>query len=457
MSQTRIPLHTPFGVEASHRPPDGEDTRGPRLKTLLRGAFLGALMIVPSIGWGQKLTLNQAVNAQLEQYPDTIFQPCGRLVGVAGDTSALVGDLRAICDRSSTSGSGSSSATGGAQGTAVSKPTAVKARLEEAKEGEDDKNKSSSKARGADEEAIAVTELSRRLSLFVSARAGRLDRNVTTFEDGYESDISNATIGLDYQFTPKILAGFALDYYQQKGDYTSGGDFTVKTLDFLGYASFLPTERIFVQVTADYGNQNHDRLRPASFSAENGTVYTGSPNADFDAKVSGVGLLSGYDVYMGRLTVIPQLGLDFVNTDYGTYSETSGNGLALTFHDDEQQSLQTRLGTQVSIALSTKFGVILPQFGGYWVHEFLNNQRYVEVSFVEDTLGRRFLYSTDPPDRDFFEYNAGVVFSLKRGIQVFADLWTLQGQSYYESDTVTIGARFPLGGKATTPPTTIVE
>lgn len=217
-----------------------------RLKRVVSGGLLSSLVIFPSLGWGQKLTLNQTVNSQLEQYPDTIFQACGHLAGVAGDTSALVGELRAIGDRSSTSGSESGTASGGAQATAVLKPTAVQTHLKEAEESEEDSKQNSSDLQRADEEAIALTELSPRLSLFVSAKIGRFDRNVNIFEDGHESEISNAAIRVDYQLTPKTLAGKALDYYQQKGGYTSGGGFMVKALDFLGCASSPPTERIFV-------------------------------------------------------------------------------------------------------------------------------------------------------------------------------------------------------------------
>ncbi len=52
-----------------------------------------------------------------------------------------------------------------------------------------------------------------------------LNRDVTTFEDGYDSDIWRLTTGVDYQFTEQIVAGLAFDYYNHNGDFDNGGDF----------------------------------------------------------------------------------------------------------------------------------------------------------------------------------------------------------------------------------------
>jgi outer membrane autotransporter protein len=271
-----------------------------------------------------------------------------------------------------------------------------------------------------------------------------LDRDATAFEDGYNSDIWRVTVGADYQFTDRILAGLAFDYYQQDGDFDRGGGFDIKSLGLIGFGSFLPTDKTFIQFYGGYARNEYDRTRIATFTQFSGVLFSrsGSPNADYDADQYSAGILGGYDFTIRNVTIGPRVGFEWIHTDFETYSEDGGSGLELTFHDDDQTLLQTSVGVQALISFSTDFGVVVPHASFDWKHEFDNDQRTVEVSFVDDTRAKRFTYETENPDRDWFEINAGVVTALPNGLQLFGNYRTIVGHSFFDSHTGTIGLRY---------------
>ncbi|CAG0978043.1 Lipase 1 [Geobacteraceae bacterium] len=398
----------------------------------LIGGLLGVAVLPPVAGYSQ--TLDEAVTNQLK--PDnTRF--CVELLG--GDpSSVLFGPLRGICEE--LPANGPSNSTGGGAASPATLPKIVQQRLREMR-GE---KTSPPKVQASSGDAVARFESG--LSLFLSGEYESLDRDVTTFEDGYDSDIWRVTAGADYQFTDRAAAGLAFGYSQHDGDFTGGGRFENDSYDFLAFGSFLPFKQTFVQVTAGYARKQYDRDRIATFTqfAADGTrVYnfSGSENADYDADEVRVGALAGYDFPVGNVTISPHAGLDWAHIDFDTYSETGASGLELTYYDDERDSFQSTVGVQAQVGFQTGFGVLVPQASVDWMHEFENNQRTVDVSFVGDTRAKQFTYKTASPDRDWLEINAGVVAVLPNDLQVFANYRTLVGHSYYDSHTATVGLR----------------
>jgi uncharacterized protein YhjY with autotransporter beta-barrel domain len=103
--------------------------------------------------------------------------------------------------------------------------------------------------------------------------------------------------------------------------------------------------------------------------------------------------------------------------------------------------LTTTAGLFASVAINTKWGVLVPQATGEYVHEFLNDQRTVGFQFV-DTINRlRFRFQTDEPDRNFFNLGIGAVFVLPGGMSTFVNVRELLGYSTRRATNVTAGLR----------------
>jgi len=392
-------------------------------------ALIGGSTLFPTSVFSK--TLDEAVDEQLAA---SGTKACNILLD-GGSSSVLTGSLKSICDRTILASSFPfSNTSGGGAGTPTTLPGIVKERME----GEED-----------DDEDSGVMELGGGLSFFFSAEYEEIDREATTFEAGYDSNITRFTLGVDYRVSNRFVAGMALDASRHKGDFLGVGNFKNESKGVILFSDFLPTDRSFLQAYGGYALMSNERERLAVFrevyiSAPPFTA-TGTPEANFDADQYSVGLLAGYDLPLGALTIGPRAGIDWSRIEYDTYSETNGEGLSgleLTFHDDEEKSLLTTLGLTASITGSTNFGVVVAQQSIYWKHQFNQDQRDVEVSFVGDTRAKRFTYKTEAPDQSFFEFNAGFSVILPKGIQAFVNFRTLFGHEFLKSHAGTIGLRY---------------
>ena len=376
--------------------------------------MVGALLLnVDHVG---AVSLNNQINFLLEN-------SCTELQ-IAGGSP--VGALAVLC----ANGGGDGSGSGAGAATPQTAPGIVQERL--------------LTARGGDGEmSDSVSELLPGLSVFFSGEYESLDKDLTSFEDGFDSDISRFTVGGDYQFTDMVMAGLALSYYNHDGDFDSGGDFDNDSFGVTFFASVLPIDQVFVQFTAGYAAKDYERTRIAFFDMSGGTTPAGPGpvSGDYDGDEYSAGVLAGYDYTIGSLSIGPRLGLDYIKTEFDGYTETGSTGLELSFADADETSLQSRLGLSSSLAFSTGFGVLLPQASVDWVHEFENDQRSETFSFRDDANSKPFLYDDEEPDRDFFEFTLGVSAVLPHGWLPFVQFRAIAGHDYLDSYVGTIGLR----------------
>lgn len=397
-----------------------KDTLSPVFTCYRRGMpiMLGALLLsTPSV---EARSLDQQIIFLLDD-------GCKELTTAIGANGSIGGTLGNLCV-SAGGGTGGAS-QGGSAGATQTAPGAVQERL--------------LTARGEEGEMSAsVSELMPGLSLFISGGYESLDKDVTFFEDGYDSDIQSFTVGGDYQFTDKVMAGMAFTYSNHDGDFEGGGDFDNDSYGVTIFASILPVDQVFVQMTAGYAAKDYDRTRIALFEwANKTTTGPGEENGSFDGDEYSVGILSGYDFSFGKMSIGPRLGLDYIKTDFDSYSETGSTGLELVFDDADATSLRSRLGLTSSIAVNTSFGVLLPQAGVNWVHEFEDDQRSESFTFVDVNSDVRFQYENEDPDRDFFEFALGVSAVLPHGWLPYVQFRAIAGHDYLDSYVGTLGIR----------------
>ena len=109
-----------------------------------------------------------------------------------------------------------------------------------------------------------------------------------------------------------------------------------------------------------------------------------------------------------------------------------------TYSDQVDDSLTGTIGFQASYAISTDFGVVVPQVNGEYVREFLTDHNtYTAAS----AAGAPFNFVTDDPDLNHFNVGAGVVFVLPDGISPFLNFQAELANRLEETQTVTAGVR----------------
>jgi len=408
------------------------------------------LKSMPALAWTMPLYL-LAATASAQSLDEAVTDQLRTLSGLAcanliGTDSFLVlqNGLLEICARpTAVSGSPGASSSGAGASTSSTTPGVIQGRLQTAA-GKEAATQSSESGQDAESE-LAVYQFGH-FSLYVSAESENLDRQQSDFADAYDSDLTRYTLGADASLGRQFLLGVAIVDSSQDGDYRSGGDFSVDTTGGIVYASWMPTEAFYLQGFAEHFNQSNERQRAANFVSNDVVVFSrsGTPQSEFDSSANSLGLMAGYGLHFNNLAVEPRLGLNWSKTKLDAYQETDASGLALNFYDDEITSLQSSLEVQGSAAISTGAGVLSPQLSLAWKHEFDNDQRELQASFVDDTRSKRFSYFTDQPDRTFFEVGAGVVWIVPNGVQAFLNYNQTLANDLMERWSVSGGLRVEL-------------
>jgi outer membrane autotransporter protein len=289
------------------------------------------------------------------------------------------------------------------------------------------------------------------LGFFASGLVESLNRDITTFQDGYKSNILGITAGTDYRFNNKLVAGLALSYSNTDGDFRSGGSFSTNSYGGLLFASYLPTDRTFIQVTGGYTRSNYLVARAASVSILNvlsniSTTTSGPASSNSNGNVFNLGLMTGYDHPIGRFTIGPRVGVNYSNTKIGDYGENGNTGVELKYDNQWINSLQSVFGAQGSATFSTGFGVLVPQINADYIHEFANSQRFINVQFAQDNRPdpTRFRFQNDVPVRNYFNLGTGLLMVLPNGWQPFIHFRAMVGNEQFNNYAGTFGLRIEL-------------
>jgi len=396
---------------------------------LNRFSLAGMVLLAASTANGQAISLDQAVNNQLQVTTGGLG--CSVLLANGAN---VTGALQDICARAVPAGATPSSAGGGSATPAAGPGANITFAKQADKEAEDiAKNKASSGGNWG---------------LFITAENESLERDASEFEGGFDADTNRFVMGIVYAPSTTAAYSFGLDLNSQDGDFNVGGDFSHDSTGYRFLASFNPSDKLSFQVAAAYDDISADRRRIARFTdifndAEF-FVFSGTPDASYDYDQLGLNALLGYELSSGQFSLTSQFGLNWLSTDYGTYDERGDSGLELTFHNDDRKSFQGSIGLLGTYAVGTSYGAFIPQFNATWRHEFENDARDVSVSFVQDLNSVEFTYQTEAFDSDFIDLSAGGVFVFANGFQAFANVQTLLAHEYFSSVIVSAGLRWEL-------------
>ena len=288
---------------------------------------------------------------------------------------------------------------------------------------------------GASEDATASLN---GFSWFVSGEYQHKDRDHTAFDLGFDQNTVGGTAGIDYRIGTSGVIGGAFNYRHGFGQYKNDyGDFHTDTETFILYGSYFPTDQSFIDMSVG--------LAPKDFSDTHndtngtGTEVSGNTNGfEFTGDING-----GYDFSFDAFTVGPRLGFHYKHTRLDGFTETASVVGANTdrYLSQTDESATSTVGGQASYAISTSFGVVVPQVNAEYVHEFAARQRN---DAQPGGAGPIVTFAEDKPDRDYFNVGAGVVFVLPDGISPFLNFQAEVGNSLESTQTVTAGVRIEM-------------
>jgi len=241
-------------------------------------------------------TFDDAISAQLQRHPLTNLG-CARLVGGSPRDGSLLpsefGDeLADICGP--VLGGGGLPESGSTAGGATSAAADVGERLRALREDECVQGQECERDEGTG--ASTVADLGAGRSVWFSADYQALDRDTTDFEDGYDSDITAMTVGVEWQIENSWVAGAAFNISRWEGDFESGGEFETDSYGPIFYSSFYPSEGFFVDVVLSLARKDISNERSRIFFREDDELKGGSISADPNDDEFSLSFLLGWDL-----------------------------------------------------------------------------------------------------------------------------------------------------------------
>jgi outer membrane autotransporter protein len=281
---------------------------------------------------------------------------------------------------------------------------------------------------------------------FLNVKGGFGDRDTTGEELGFDYYNTGATLGMDYRFSENFFAGIAGGYTYSDRDFSrSGGNIESDTASgwlFLGFQ-----EQGFY-LDGLYGFSYHwidterDIVIPIG-AAPSGLAMAANRTAkgDTEATEHQLAANAGYVFEFGGLGLGPIAGIEWITLDVDDFDESGAGGLALSYEDDDLDSLITTLGAEASYDLSTDFGVLTPQVRAAWAHQFDDDSRDITAQYRFDPTNTRFFVRTRSPDRDYVDLGLSVAAQLPGGLSMFLAYDTILGHSYFSVHSFTLGGR----------------
>ena len=275
------------------------------------------------------------------------------------------------------------------------------------------------------------------LGVFANGLGTFGDQRSSSREPGFDFHTAGMTAGADYRVLPNLVLGGAIGYGSMKNEFdANAGDVSAQGFALSAYAGFtlggFHADGIFT-----YGWMYYDTERNI-FVPTGRVTAKASPGGDQLA----FGANTGYDWSFGALTIGPSLRVTYVNVGVDSFTEKGGGAFNLRVRSQNQESLTTSLGGEVSYAISVPFGVLTPLVRFEWEHEYLGGSRLVSGTLVADSTQTLFGIRTNNPDRDYFNLGVGLTGTFRSGVSAFFYYESLLGRDRITNHSFTAGVRF---------------
>lgn len=300
-----------------------------------------------------------------------------------------------------------------------------------------------------------------RWSVYLNGELFGGDRDQTSLEAGFDLDGGRITIGGDYRVDNNTFVGASLDYITSSVDFDNDSELDTDGIDVTLYGTRYTDDGLYFEGTIGLGSNDYEQDRlvryaipavpPPAGSGPGVTIVNRVASGDTDGDQFFFSGGVGKDIDMGNGAVANlAANLSYLDATIDGFTETigggggPGSGLALRVRDQDVESLRSSIGAQISKAISTQSGVVIPFARADWLHEFENDSRTIVASFANDILfdtTTTFGLTTEEPDEDYFRIGGGLSAVFAGGVQGFVAVESVLGLSDLSYYSVTAGIR----------------
>jgi outer membrane lipase/esterase len=247
------------------------------------------------------------------------------------------------------------------------------------------------------------------------------------------SDQHTVAVGGDMKMSDHVLLGLAFGYTENKGDFAdNGGGYKLDEAMGTFYAGW-GDGPWWVGASAFAGNLDYrDVHRNIQILAENRVEQGNTSGYHYGARV-----LGGYWFQYASLVHGPYASLAYQDAVVRQFSEQGNDSTALSYGQQERESLATSLGWQVA----GQWGAVRPFARATWEYESKNDARSISATPVG--LGGTYSIGTYQPDDNYALFNLGVSTDFGK-VTGYISGAASAGKSDGNYYAITVGLRVPL-------------
>ena len=289
-----------------------------------------------------------------------------------------------------------------------------------------------------------------RWGFFANGTLGRGDSSRGGSRPDYDYDTAGLTAGVDYRINDHWFAGVAVGFSRQDNEIGSdGGHVDMRGWSLSGYATWFNASNWYVDGVLNWGSHDYDLLRRIAYEIHSGASIT---TVDQFAEASSNGdqlyaaLSFGRDFQRGAWNIGPYARASWVRVGFDAYEERltgtgAGSGLGLQVRPRDVDAAIMTLGGKASRAISTDWGVLMPNISLEWERQLQDDPQHVVASFLADPTHTTFELGGDALDRDYFRLGIGLSALWANGRSGFVSYEHLAGASGISQGTLSLGIR----------------
>ncbi|MBG7618070.1 autotransporter domain-containing protein [Herbaspirillum sp. AP02] len=256
---------------------------------------------------------------------------------------------------------------------------------------------------------------------------------------GYASSYGGLVLGVDRSLNQSWRAGGAFSYSNTAvdgADDLRGDSSHVNSYGLIAYAGYTGNPW-YVNLSASANLQKYTTSRMVSF-----TGFSGKADGRFNGQQYVARAEFGYPLTLANnYTATPIAALSYSYQKQDGYTESGGNGAALSIDGTHVNALRSSLGGKLERVLKTEYGDLLPFAQLMWTHQYNGGRAATSANFAADTLGEtRFMIVGASPVQDTAELRLGA--NLIRSDSLSISLrYDLQAASRYLSQALSLRLR----------------
>ncbi len=277
-------------------------------------------------------------------------------------------------------------------------------------------------------------------AFFINGTISGGDKDPTTREVAFDFDTRGITMGVDYRFSTKLIGGAALGYTDFDSDIQGGGSLETNGTMLHLFASYYPTDRMFIDGLLSFGSTDFEQQRTIAFNIGD-LIVDELARGSTEADTLSAALSVGYNYNSGSWNFTPSGSINIVNADIDAFNET-GTSLGLNYAEQSVESMIFSANLNVSKIISLSRGILTPTFDVSYLHESQNDDNDLSTQILGGPVGANFMVEADRPDRNYASAGLGLVFVGANGRQAFLSYRNILGLSGFSRWTVNAGVRF---------------